>query len=464
MAKSSCADFILDRAFDDHFFAGQKKKQQSQPQFPKAEAIAARVREDLHLPHQVEFLNDTTHRVLGMVAGYRAGKSISLAGKSVLLAIANPGCDGLILAPTNSLVHSIIMPLLANKYDQWGLPYRIRMSPLPNITVYFDGFSCKIYLRSFESHNRLIGFTAGWALVDEVDTVPHAIADLGWKKVNARVSDPNSKVRQIGLVSTPEGFGFMYEAFVTKAGDMRHLISAKTTDNPYLPDDYVPSLMEDYPPELVKAYINGEFVNFNTSSVYPDFDKDLNGSDRTVKAEDVLYIGQDFNINKMASVVFVKDGQWPCAVDEFTKLRDTAAMIAAIKQRYPEHARKGMIWIYPDASGGSHHTNASKSDIELIREAGLKVNSPPANPPIRDRILTVNTLILNARGERRFGVNVAKCPNLVKTLTQQGYDDNGYPDKTTELDHLGDAMGYFLHRDYSFIHQRAGSGTGINLY
>jgi hypothetical protein len=172
----------------------------------------------------------------------------------------------------------------------------------------------------------------------------------------------------------------------------------------------------------------------------------------------------DFNIGKMSSVVFIKSGMWPVAVDEFTKLRDTSAMIAAIKQRYPEHFRHGKIWVYPDASGSASHTSASRSDIELLRESGLKVNAPRANPPIRDRILTCNTLILNAAGERRFMVNTAKCPQLLKTLEQQAYDDKEMPDKTNGLDHLGDAMGYFLHREYSFIHQRAGSGTGVKLY
>ena len=51
----------------------------------------------------------------------------------------------------------------------------------------------------------------------------------------------------------------------------------------------------------------------------------------------------------MSGVVYVvRDGVWH-AVDELTGIYDTPELIAAIKQKYPEHN----IRIYPDASGGS---------------------------------------------------------------------------------------------------------------
>jgi hypothetical protein len=458
-------DSTLSRAFDDLFtIQGHEERQQQAhaPQFPKAEDIERTVREDLHLPHQKEFLDDVSHRILGLVAGFGAGKTRCLVGKAVLLAIANPGCLGLVLEPNNTMIRTLIVPEMTNRFQDWGVAYELKLSPLPEVKLYFDGFTSTLYLRSFENWNRIRGDNAAFALVDEIDTADKGSADKAWNLIQGRIR--TGKVRQIGVVSTPEGFGLLYNIFVTNEAEDRRLIRAKTTDNYFLPPDYVESLRANYPSELIEAYINGEFVNLNTSAVYPDFSRTLNHSDRVALADDQLYLGMDFNIGKMSSVVFIKSGMWPVAVDEFTKLRDTAAMIAAIKQRYPEHFRQGKIWVYPDASGSASHTNASKSDIELLREARLKVNAPKSNPPIRDRILTVNTLILNAAGERRFMVNTTKCPQLLKTLEQQAYDDKEMPDKSNGLDHLGDAMGYFLHREYSFIHQRAGSGTKVMLY
>lgn len=463
MSRSYTAG-LLDLAFQDQFTNTAKAQRQEVEvsRYPKAEDIEAVVRKDLHLPHQVKFLDDTEHKILGLVSGFGAGKTRCLVGKAVLLAIANPGCLGIIMEPTNTLVRTLIIPELTNRFEEWGVEYDMKLSPLPEIKLYFDGFTSMLYLRSFENWNRIRGDNAAFALIDEFDTVDKAIGLKGWNMVQGRIRTGN--VRQIGIVSTPEGFGLMYTLMVEQASEEKYLIRAKTTDNPYLPPDYIDSLRANYPPELIQSYLDGEFVNLNTSSVYPDFSRTENATDRQVEAEDYLYIGLDFNVGKMAAVVFVKDMQWPMAVDEFFKLRDTSAMIAAIKQRYPEHCRKGQVCLYPDASGSASHTNASKSDIELIREAGLKVNAPRANPPIRDRVLTVNVLILNSLGDRRFKVNLKKCPELLRTLEQQSYDDKEMPDKSNGLDHIGDAMGYYLHRDYSFIHQRAGSGTGIRVY
>lgn len=453
---------FLDLAFDDWFMSGQKQARSSQPQFPKAEAIAARVREDLHLPHQKAFLEDTTHKFLGLVAGFGAGKTRSLVGKAVLLAIANPGCLGILMEPTNTMVRTLLIPEFTERLHEWGVCFTLTKTPLPEITLYFDGFTFLLYLRSFENWNRIRGDNAAFALIDEFDTVEPRIGEKAWQLIQGRIR--KGAVRQIGIVSTPEGYKQVYSIFVTNANGDRHLIKAKTTDNIYLPPDYIDSLRANYPPELIEAYINGEFVNLNTSSVYPEFDRVLNSSDRGVLADDILHIGVDFNINKMASVVHVIDGKAPIAVDEFYRVRDTVTLISNIKQRYPEHYQKGRIWIYPDASGANRHTSASKSDVELLREAGLKVNCRASNPPIRDRILTMQTMFLNAKGERRYLVNVSKCPEYTKCLTQQGYDEKGLPDKTKDEDHLPDAAGYFIYSQYSFIHQRAGSGTGIKIY
>ena len=98
-------------------------------------------------------------------------------------------------------------------------------------------------------------------------------------------------------------------------------------------------------------------------------------------------------------------------VDEFFNLMDTPAMIQAIHARYPNRT----IVIYPDASGRSRKsTDASKSDIRLLRDAGFRINAPMKNPPVRERVVSMNTMFLNAEGERHLLINVSKCPNFVK--------------------------------------------------
>ena len=164
-----------------------------------------------------------------------------------------------------------------------------------------------------------------------------------------------------------------------------------------------------------------------------------------------------FNVGRMAAVVHVKrDGQ-PYAVDEIVNGYDTPDMIRRIRERYwrYENGRylpSCQIRIYPDASGDSRRSvNASQTDIELLRQAGFAVSVNAANPPVKDRVNAMNAMFCNAEGERRYRVNPDMCPSYVEALEQQPWGKNGEPDKTTGHDHINDAAGYFIVRDYPLI-------------
>jgi Terminase RNaseH-like domain len=130
-------------------------------------------------------------------------------------------------------------------------------------------------------------------------------------------------------------------------------------------------------------------------------------------------------------------------VGEFVDLLDTPAMIAAIKARYPMQTQARLITIYPDASGKNRKSgDASVTDIALLRQAGFSVLVDPSNPSVRDRILSVNTLCLNAFGIRRLFVNAQACPALTNCLELQAYGENGEPDKKQGFDHSPDGLGY----------------------
>ena len=97
---------------------------------------------------------------------------------------------------------------------------------------------------------------------------------------------------------------------------------------------------------------------------------------------------------------------------------------------------------------------ASSTDITLLKDAEFGVRALAASTggyktyPVRDRINSVNAMILNAEGSRRLRVNIDACPTLVECLEQQPYDDKGDPDKKQDLDHPNDALGYFITYEY----------------
>ena len=89
--------------------------------------------------------------------------------------------------------------------------------------------------------------------------------------------------------------------------------------------------------------------------------------------------------------------------------------------------------------------------------------SPKANPPVRDRIAAVQALLENGKGQVRLQVS-ATCRRLIECLELQCYTEKGDPDKDAGHDHMNDALGYLIWREFNPLHVGAGRGTGVRLY
>jgi hypothetical protein len=258
----------------------------------------------------------------------------------------------------------------------------------------------------------------------------------------------NKPCNTVSVFTTPEGFRFVYDKWKKNPSDGYQMIQASTMSNPFLPDDYVDSLRASYPANLIEAYLNGEFVNLTGGQVYRQFDRHLNNTDIIENKTERLFIGMDFNVGKMSSVVHVERDNKPVAVNEIFGCLDTPDMIAEIHRLYPN--RK--IAVYPDSSGKNRKSNeASKTDISQLQDAGFTVNFKSVNPRVRDRINSVNAMFCNGDGERRYLVNTSRCPHYTDDLEQQVYNKQGEPDKAHDKDHMVDAGGYYIAYEFPLI-------------
>lgn len=382
-------------------------------------------------------------RFPAMVAGFGAGKSEAACWRALKLKRAYPGQDVAYYLPTYDLVARMAFPRFEEKLEGMGASFKINKND-SLISIWNCG---SIILRTMDNPARIVAYEVADSICDELDTLPTDKARDVWNKVIARnrQKKPDGAANTVAVATTPEGFRFVYERWKKNPAQGYRLIHASTMSNAAnLPDGYIDSLRSSYPANLLAAYLDGQFVNLTSGSIYAEFDRTLNRSTETIQISEPLHIGMDFNVGQMAGAVFVlRDGD-PHGVDEITGVLDTPAMIATIKSRYQGHA----IYVYPDASGGGRRSNnASESDIALLRAAGFTVLAPSANPPVKNRILAMNQMI-HCEGVRRLKVNVDRCPMLVEALEKQAYDKNGEPDKTSGLDHINDACGYFVHYRY----------------
>jgi len=418
-----------------------------------------RIRADLHPPQQQFF--DNQNEIVGLSAGYGAGKTRALCSMAVKLAAQNIGFIGAVMEPTAPLIRDIWQTDFELFLEQYEIPYTFRASPLPEYTMHFKEGDSKLLCRSFENWSRIIGLNLSHVLVDEIDVVSPVIADKAFPKILGRLRAGN--VRQFCAASTPEGFRWLYNTFGTdeaKERTDRELIKMRTQDNPHLPSDFIERMQANYDPSMLAAYLNGEFVNLTTGMVYSRFTREQNvtNSKPDIGLEP-LRIGIDFNIQNTNAVIGIVQNQKLLIFDEISAAYDTDALAQTIKARYPMNK----IYIYPDASGGNRSTNSSQTDIAILEGYGFSNQSPRSNPPVRDRVSSVQALLCNGKGESRLQIH-ASCRKLIESMELQSYTEKGEPDKESGYDHMADAVGYLIWREFNPLFARAGKPTGIRIY
>jgi len=204
-----------------------------------------------------------------------------------------------------------------------------------------------------DTPERIIGYEVADSLVDELDTLPTEKARDVWNKIISRNrrKKPDGSLNTVGVVTTPEGYRFVYDRWQKNKTVGYRLIKANTESNSkHLPAGYIDSLKAIYPTNLLLAYLGGEFVNLTAGSVYHSFDRVLNATFETIKENEPLHIGLDFNVSQMSAVIHVIRNDEPYALMEYTSVFDTPAMIKLLTERHKALGHK--IHIYPDASLG----------------------------------------------------------------------------------------------------------------
>jgi len=386
---------------------------------------------------QYEFIT-TKAKFPAMVAGLGSGKTEAAVQRLLSKKLTSPKTNVAYYLPTYDLINTIAIPRIEKILGTFGIQSKLNKNEK---FIEIKGYG-RIYLRTVDRPERIVGYEVAHSIVDELDTLPTDKAVEVWRKILARNREKTQESNTIGVATTPEGFKFVYDRWHRRGNEQYKIIKASTHSNAHnLPYDYIDNLMQEYPENLLKAYINGDFVNLNFSTVYSEYDRHKHNTYLSIQPSDTLHIGMDFNVGKMAAVVAVIRDGIPHIVDQHTDIMDTPAMIQRLKNAYQGHP----IAIYPDASGKNRKSqNASNTDIQLLRNAGFIVYVNSANPLVRERVLAVNVKLK----KNELYVNVDKCPAVVEALEQHAYDKNGEPDKTSRHDHINDALGYFVAYKY----------------
>lgn len=387
------------------------------------------------------FLNRLDTKYRAYVGGFGSGKTFVGCCDLLIFAMRHPGLVQGYFGPSYAAIRDIFYPTLEEAAEMMGFRLDIKTTDkevsLYRGRVYYGTIIC----RSMDRPDSIVGFKIARALVDEIDILDVKKANNAWNKIVARMRlVVPGVVNGIGVTTTPEGFKFVYSKFADNPTKSYSMVQASTYENEiFLPPDYISTLKETYPDQLISAYLNGDFVNLTSGTVYRSYNRTEHRSAEEVRPGEPLFIGMDFNIDKMAATVYVLRGRAYHAVDEIVNGYNTPSVAQMIRERYAGHR----IIIYPDSSGKNRTRmgGVSESDISILtNEFKFECRYKSQNPAVRDRINATNAAFENGR----LFVNDAKCPTVAACFEQQVYDDNGEPDKKGGRDHQNDASTYLI--------------------
>lgn len=377
------------------------------------------------LPHQWKSVHSKAQHVL-LLGGIGSGKSFALVCFMMKMYKEYPKSLGLITANTYGQLKKATLAAVFKNLTEWGISFQYnQMSSLLTIEG-TKRFLC-LSAENYDAHR---GIEVGEWLADEAAYYSKEAYDV----FAGRLRDKRGSLQSL-FVSSPNGFNWLYDLFIKEGSNnpMYETISATTENNPHLPRGYIEHLKSTYSESQIEQELMGKFVNISSGKTYYAFDREKNVCDNVSLARGTVFIGMDFNVGFMCSVVlqFLNDKLY--IYDEVT-LRDSDTYQMANELRKRGY---GGATVIPDSTAANRKTSG-QSDFEILRQAGFTIKST-RNPFVMDRVNCVNKLL---RDEEI--IISSKCKVLIADLEQVVWKGNKLDQsgQSKDLTHISDALGY----------------------
>ena len=401
---------------------------------------------DNYFPSQWEFLiNKSKAKIKAYVGGFGSGKTYSFLHCTFINLLTKKNQDGksngLILYPTYSLAEEVFVEPFREILERNGIDYEYNIAAHRFKTQYGN---IKIY--QTRHPQRIVGASYTYCGIDELDIESYKYAELAVQKSLGRLR--GCEDAELYITTTPEGFGYTHHLMCERDAPDKLLVHGKTTDNPYLPKSYIESLKNNYDEQLLKAYIEGQFVNLNQGATYYGFNRD----EAVRKCEYIkslpIRIGMDWNVDPLCCVIFqILSNNKVNIINEIALSHQgggdllTQRMCDTIKQIYPNNT----YIAYPDATGAARHSSSQFSDLDIVRANGFRLMVKHINPRVVNRVNAMNNQF--AKGNITID---PKCRLLIKDLEQvcnkEGTRDIDKSNKN--LSHMSDALGYGIEWEF----------------
>jgi hypothetical protein len=369
-----------------------------------------------------------------VVAGRRWGKSW-LSMHEMAKHARFPNSKIFYVAPTYKMCRQILWDDIKEKFIRARWAKKINESNL-EITLVNNS---RIYLRSGDNPDNLRGVSMDYLVMDEA-----AMID---QKMWTEVCRPALSDRQGGamFITTPQGKGsWIYDLWQGAHGQENYSAFQYTTiQGGNVAEEEIEAARNELDERSFRQEYEASFETY-AGAIYYNWDSSVHikKADTDFKKNEILHVGMDFNVTPEVAMICRVNGNEISVIDEISmEGSNTFEMAEELINRYPNNR----MWIYPDASGQARKTSSNTSDHHILRNAGFVLKVKNINPPVKDRIASVNSSLKATDGSVKLTID-PKCRHLIKCISGQTYKEGTrIPDKNSNLDHMNDALGYLVH-------------------
>lgn len=395
----------------------------------------------LHRAQSEIYADNTRFKVV--VAGRRFGKTTVSIQHLIKVATRKKNAQVWYVAPTYGMAREIVWTKLKMALpQQWVAKTH---ESLLKITLKNGSV---ISLKGADRPDTLRGVGLDYIVLDEFQDMRKGVWD--------EVLRPTLATTGGGalFIGTPKSFNHFHKLY-ERGQSQRNRKKPEwkswqypTITSPFVPTAEVEQARQDLDPRTFRQEFEATFETMSGRVYYP-FDREKHVGDYPFNPKLPIWIGQDFNIDPMSSVIIQPqpNGElW--VVDELVLFNSNVTEVCdALEQRYWRYLKQ--IEIFPDPAGNSRSHARGESALDIFRARGFtKIYYRKKHPFVQDRVNAVNAKLYSATGQITLRID-RKCRNMIESFEQVIYKEGSTEiDKSLNKEHIADALGYAI--EYRF--------------
>ena len=292
---------------------------------------------ELYKPHDKQVLAHTaTEKYILYGGAFGGGKTIWLVNEAIQLSLDYPGnigylCRHELPAFKRSVLIELeryIHPDILEQHHQTSNYFKFKNGSY----IYYGGLG-----DDTGGLARLSSMTLGWFGIDQAEETTETHFNMLAGRLRLKLPGLQGNARKALCTCNPAP-GWVKQKWVEQQLDNHVFIQSLPKDNPFLPEDYEPELRKLYPPEWVKAMLEGDWSALEGGNFLFRYNELRRAVDKEIiDHEPLKWAGFDIaREGDDSSVAIIREGSTVIHVEEWMKsdLMQTTGRIQNIIDRF----------------------------------------------------------------------------------------------------------------------------------